>query len=154
LTRTVHRLVLLASAAALTACGTVPMGDAKRSAELKKFVPNQATGQIYVCRDSRFLGAAVTPTIELNGKEVGKLGRSNYFFAELPPGEHTVVTKTIEHDSKFPFNISAGQQIFFSTWISFGIISGRGIIDTVSAEDGKKCVTESELVGPLQAATK
>jgi hypothetical protein len=146
------RLAALGGAALLAACQSVPMGDPARSAELKKFAPNPNAGQIYVCRDDRFFGAAITPTVELNAKPVARLARSNYFFAELPPGDHTVVIKTLEHDSKFPFKVAAGQQIFFSTWISFGIIAGRGIIDTVSVDDGKKCVTQSELVGPIEAA--
>lgn len=148
------RLLAIGAAALVSACGTVPMGDVQRSAEVKKFMPNPAMAQIYVCRDSRFFGAAVTPTIELNGKPVARLGRSHYFFAEIPPGEHLVVAKTLEHDSKFPFKAAAGQQIFFSTWISFGVIAGRGLIDTLSSEEGRKCVTESELVGPLEGATR
>jgi hypothetical protein len=147
------RVGALVGTALLTACQSVPMGDPARSAELKKFAPNPNAGQIYVCRDDRFFGAAITPTVELNGKPVARLARSNYFFAELPPGDHTVVIKTLEHDSKFPFKIAAGQQTFFSTWISFGIIAGRGIIDTVTTEEGKKCVSSSELVGPIEAAT-
>ncbi len=145
---------ILTTALILSGCASVPMGDATRSAELKKFTPSPTSGQIYVCRDSRFFGAAVTPTVELNGKPVARLGRSKFFFAELPPGDHTVVIKTLEHDSKFPFTVTAGQQIYFTTWISFGVIAGRGIIDTLSADEGKKCVSESALVGPLDAAPR
>jgi|GEM_PF-2084584 hypothetical protein len=148
------RLAALVGALALAACQSVPLGDPGRSAELKKFVANPNAGQIYVCRDDRFFGAAISPTVELNGKPVARLGRSNYFFAELPPGDHTVVMKTLEHDSKLPFKIAAGQQIYFQTWISFGIIAGRAIIDTYSTEDGKKCVTASDLAGPLEPAAK
>ena len=72
----------LSIAALLGGCQTLPMGDPARSAELKKFTPSAVAGQIYVCRDSRFFGAAITPTIELNGKPIGRLGRSNYVFAE------------------------------------------------------------------------
>lgn len=149
-----YRLAAMASVVLLTACQTVPMGDPARSAELKKFTANPNAGQIYVCRDSRFFGAAITATIELDGKPIGRLGRSNYVFAELPPGDHTVIAKTLEHDSKFPFKIAAGEQMYFTTWISFGVIAGRGIIDTLGPEEGRKCVTESELSGPLDTPAK
>jgi hypothetical protein len=138
----------------MVGCQTAPMGDATRSAELKKFAPNPAMGQIYVCRDGRMLGAAVTPTIELNGRPIGDLSRNMFTFAEVPPGEHTLVAKTFEHDSKFPFKIAAGEQVFFQTWISFGVLVGRGIVDTASAADGRKCVTESNLAGPPAKTTK
>jgi hypothetical protein len=152
--RVLQTASVVAAAALLSACATIPMGDATRSAELKKFAPNPTAGQIYVCRDDRFFGAAITPTIELNGKPVARLGRSNFFFAELPPGDHTVVVKTLEHDSKFPFKITASQQIYFTTWISFGVIAGRGIIDTLSPDEGKKCVTASSLVGPIEPTSR
>lgn len=46
----------------LAGCQTAPLGDPARSAELKKFTTNSALGQVYVCRDSRMLGAAVSNT--------------------------------------------------------------------------------------------
>ena len=65
-----------------------------------------------------------------------------------------MVAKTLEHDSRFPFKISAGQQVYFSTWITFGVIAGRGIIDTVTVEEGRKCVMDAELAGPADTASK
>jgi hypothetical protein len=154
LNKTITHIVLACTVVALAACQTAPVGDPARSAELKKFTPSPAVGQVYVCRDSRFLGAAVTPTIEVNGRPVANLTRNTYYYMELPPGDHTIIAKTFEHDSKFPFKITAGEQIFFQTWISFGVIVGRGLIDTIPAADGKKCVTEADLAGPIAQSPK
>lgn len=148
------RTVLACAAIAMAGCQTAPLGDPARSAELKKFMPSAGVGQVYVCRDGRFLGAAVTPTIEVNGRAVTNLTRNTYYYVELPPGEHTIIAKTFEHDSKFPFKIAAGEQIFFQTWISIGVLVGRGLIDTIPAADGKKCVTEADLAGPVTQAAK
>jgi hypothetical protein len=152
--RALTTTMLAYTAVGLAACQTAPMGDPARSAELKKFTTNPSVGQVYVCRDNRFLGAAVTPTIEVNGRAVANLTRNTYYYIELPPGDHTIIAKTFEHDSKFPFKIAAGQQVFFQTWISFGVLVGRGLIDTISAADGKKCVNEADLVGPLPQGSK
>jgi hypothetical protein len=148
-------LALVAVAGALlTGCGSVKLADPARGNELKQFAPNKAVGQVYVCRNSTFFGAGVKPAIEIDGKPIGNVGRSNFAYAELAPGEHIVVAKTLEHDSKMPFTIAAGEQKFFQTWISMGVIvSGWGLVDAFSTEDGKKCVTDGQLVEP-EAAVK
>jgi Protein of unknown function (DUF2846) len=147
-------LALATTAALMTGCASVTPGDPARGAELKKFQPNPAVGQVYVCRGGSFLGAAITPTIELNGRAIASLSRNNFFYVELAPGDHTIIAKTPEHDSKFPFKIAAGEQVFFQTWITIGVLVGRGVIDTMSAEEGKKCVSEAALVAPLAASSK
>ena len=142
-------LALVAVAGALlTGCGSVKLADPARSNELKQFAPNKGVGQVYVCRTSTFFGAAVRPTIEIDGKPVATIGRSTFGYTELPAGDHIIVAKTLEHDSKMPFTIAAGEQKFFQTWISMGVLAGWGLIDAFSTEDGKKCVTEAELVEP------
>jgi hypothetical protein len=140
-------LALVAVAAALlTGCGSVKLADPARSNELKQFTANKAVGQVYVCRNSTFMGAAVRPTIEIDGQAVGAVGRNNFSYTELAPGNHTVVAKSPEHDSKMDFTIAAGEQKFFQTWISMGVFVGWGLIDAYAPEEGKKCVTEAELV--------
>lgn len=152
--RAITRIGVALAAVVLAACQTAPLGDPARSTELKSFAPNPSVGQVYVCRDGRFMGAAVTPTIEVNGRAVTNLTPNTFFYVELPPGEHTIVAKTFEHDSKFPFKIAAGEQVFFQTWISMGVLVGRGLIDSIPAADGKKCVTAGNLAAPVAQAPK
>jgi hypothetical protein len=141
-------LALVALAGALlSACGTVTLADAARSNELKQLTANPSAGQVYVCRNNTFFGAGVKPAIEIDGKSIGNVGRKNFAYVELPPGDHIVVARTLEHDSKMPFTIAAGQQKFFQVWISMGVVvSGWGLVDEFSTEEGKKCVQEAELV--------
>lgn len=131
---------------AVTGCASVPMGDPARSAELKQFAPKTDVAQIYVCRNSRTMGMGIRPDVELNGKQIAIIPRSTYIYQELKPGNHTLVVKTLEHDSKLPFTIAAGEQKFFQTWISPGFIAGWGIIDEIDPAKGKECVADGELV--------
>ena len=147
-------IAISACAALFTGCATVTPGDPARGAELKRFQSNATVGQVYVCRGGSFMGAAITPTIELNGKALANLGRNSFYYAELPPGDHKIIAKTPEHDSVFPFKIAAGEQVFFQTWITIGVLVGRGVIDTMTAEEGKKCVSEASLVGPITSGAK
>ena len=130
----------------LGGCVSVPMADATRNAEVKQFAPKKEVGQIYVCRNSRTFGMGIRPDIEVNGKIVGVIPRSTFIYQELKPGYHTIVSKTLEHDSKFPFEITAGEQKFFQVWISLGFFAGWGLIDEIDAAKGRACVSEGELV--------
>jgi hypothetical protein len=141
------RSLLIAGAVlVMSGCASVPMGDPARSAELKKFTPKTDVAQIYVCRNSRTFGMGIRPDIELDGKQVAKIPRSTYIYQEVKPGAHTLVAKTLEHDSKLPFTIAAGEQKFFQTWISVGVFAGWGLIDEIDQAAGKECVTDGELV--------
>lgn len=110
-------------------------------------------GHIFICRTGS-LGGAIRPTIELDGEPIAVIGRGTYSFTEIKPGDHTLVAKTPEHDSKLPFSIAAGEQKYFQTWVSVGFVVGWGLIDTMPTADGKKCVNESELVEPESSAKK
>lgn len=92
----------------------------------------------------------IRPDVELDGKQIAIIPRSTYFYQEIQPGTHTIVVKTLEHDSKMPFTIAAGEQKFFQTWISMGILSGWGIIDEIDPTAGKECVTAGELLETAQ----
>jgi len=142
----IHLALVVALGALLTGCGTVKLADPARSSELKQFTPSKAMGQVYVCRNGTFFGAAIRPTIEIDGQNVGTVGRNNFSYTEVAPGSHTVVAKTPEHDSKMEFTIAAGEQKFFQTWISMGVFAGWGLIDAYATEEGRKCVQEAELV--------
>lgn len=131
---------------AMTGCASVPMGDPARSAELKKFTPKADVAQIYVCRNSRTMGMGIRPDVELDGKPIAIIPRSTYIYQEVKPGNHTLVVKTLEHDSKLPFAIAPGEQKFFQTWISMGFIAGWGIVDEIDQAKGQECVAEGDLV--------
>lgn len=144
------RSLILAGAACalvtLSGCASVQMGDPGKNTELKKFQSKTDVAQIYVCRNSRTMGMGVRPDLELDGKPLARIARSTYAYAEVAPGEHLLVSKTLEHDSKMPFRIAAGEQKFFQSWISVGFVAGWGILDEIDAAKGKECVAEGDLV--------
>lgn len=143
-------LLITAAMATVSGCANVPMGDPARSAEIKKFEPKSEMAQIYVCRNSRTMGMGIRPDVELNGKQIAIIPRSTYLYQEIKPGTHTLIVKTLEHDSKMSFSIAAGEQKFFQTWISLGIIAGWGIIDEIDHIAGKECVANGELLETAQ----
>lgn len=138
--------VVCSALAMLAGCASIQRGDLARSEELKKFERRANVVQLYVCRESRFVGGGVRPTIELDGKPLATIFSGTYAYAEIHPGEHTIVAKTLEHDSVLTFDAAAGQQRFFQTWISPGVIMGWGLIDEINEHKGRACVMDAELV--------
>lgn len=135
----------------LTGCASIQMGDPAKSAAIKTFEKQPDKAQIYVCRDSRTFGMAIRPDIELNNNIIATIARSTYAYAEVMPGNHTLVAKTLEHDSKLPFTVKPGQQRFFQTWISIGVFAGWGLIEEIDAEKGRACVKDGELVEAVKS---
>lgn len=131
---------------AASGCASVQMGDPVRNTELKKFESKPDIGQIYVCRGGNMMGVGIRPDIILDGKPMATIARSTYAYQEVKPGTHTLVAKTLEHDSRMSFTIAAGEQKFFQTWISMGVLSGWGIIDEIDRGKGKECVAGGDLV--------
>lgn len=127
------------------------MGDPAKSASIKNFDKTMDKAQIYVCRDSRTFGMAIRPDIELDKNIIATVARSTFAYAEVMPGNHTLVAKTLEHDSKLPFTVKPGEQRFFQTWISIGVFAGWGLIEEISAEKGRACVTDGELVEAVKS---
>jgi hypothetical protein len=140
-------ILSLSVGALLTGCGSVKLADPERSASVKSISPSATAGQIFVCRNA-FIGAAIKPTIELDGQPIAVIGRNTFSFNEVTPGDHVLVAKSPEHDSTLPFSIAAGQQKYFQTWISMGVFVGWAVIDEWEPEEARKCVDESDLVEP------
>lgn len=141
------RSVLISAAMFIaTGCANVPMGDPARSAEIKKFALKNGTAQIYVCRTSGLTGRGIRPDVELDGKQLAIVPRGTYIYQEVQPGTHSLVSKTLEHDSKITFTIAAGEQKFFETWISMGFLTGWAIIDEIDDAAGRNCVANNELL--------
>lgn len=133
-------------ASQLAACAAGRLASIESDSQIKKFAPLSDNAQIYVCRNNKFFGAAIAPTIELDNKPIGLVGTKNYVYAEVSPGEHKLVAKTLEHDSVMEFTLKPGEQKFFETWMSWGFFMGWGLIDDMADADGRECVKNGKLV--------
>lgn len=134
----------------LTGCASVPTAPPEVAADVKRITPKAGVGQVYICRDDTVFGMGIRPDVELNGRIVATIPRSSFSYHEVPPGDHVVSMKSLEHTSRFPFKIAAGEQKFFQTWITFGVIAGRAIIDEMPADKARDCIAKGELVGAVR----
>jgi len=131
----------------LAACATGP-----KLAEMRSSIPplKSGEGRIYFYRAGSMVGAAIQPSISLNGKVVGDSKPGGFFFVDRAPGSMEVITST-EVEKKLTFVLDAGQTRYVKTTTSFGVLAGRVQPELVDNATGEKELAETSYIGqPLK----
>lgn len=137
-------VALVAGGLALGGCASVPMASVEQDGAAKTFAVKPDKSNIYVYRNES-LGAAVKMPIALDGRLVGDTAAKTYLLLEVPPGEHTLVSKT-ENDSVLPVATVAGKNYFVWQEVKMGMFAARSALKLVDEEAGKKAVAECKLI--------
>jgi hypothetical protein len=131
-------------ALALVGCASVTMGDPKQDTALKAFpAAKPGTAGVYIYRNETF-GAAMKLDVAMDGQPLGQTAAKTYFYKEVAPGKHTVVSKGETTDT-LEFNAVAGKLYFVWQEVKMGVMSARTKLQLVSDDVGRKGVTESQL---------
>lgn len=127
----------------LSACASGP-----KLAEMQSAIPTLKAeqGRIYFYRNSSMFGAAIQPSITLNGTMVGDSKPGGFFFVDQAPGAQEVVTAT-EVEKKLTFTLEPGQTRYVRTSIGMGVLAGRVYPELVDATTGEKELQESSYIG-------
>jgi hypothetical protein len=110
-------LVLLLAGCAATGMPAVQMQDALAT------LPSRM-GRIVFYRDNAFAGAAVQPSILVDGTVVGESKPGCFFFSDVTPGAHEIEART-EASTRMSVSIDEGQTRYVRSAISMGIMVGR-----------------------------
>ncbi len=127
----------------LVGCASVPMGDPKQDAALKEFSAKPGVAGIYVYRNESF-GGAVTMSVDIDGRVLGKTASNTFLYKEVKPGKHTV-TSEAENSDSVVVNAMAGKLYYIWQEVKMGLLSARTKLHLVGAEEGKKGVLETNL---------
>jgi len=103
-------------------------------------------GRVFFYRSNSMLGAAIQPTVYMDGKEVGSSKPGGFFFVDAKPGNHEVATST-EVEKKLTFTLERGQTRYVRTTISMGILAGRVQPELVDEAEGRKELAEMSYIG-------
>lgn len=145
--RILRRVFALLMAALLTACASGPK-MAEVSSSIPPLKPNE--GRIYFYRSSSMMGAAIQPSIQLNGKVVGESKPGGSFFVTTAPGPMEVSTST-EVEKKLTFTLEPGQTRYVRTKVGFGVMVGRVYPELVDPAEGQKELADTSYIGaPLK----
>lgn len=103
--------------------------DAVKPAEAGKAI-------LFFYRESRFVGAALRPSIFVDDAEVAYLSSGSYLKVAVAPGDHVIYADKKADAMTFP--TEAGKTYYFRVGIRAGVFKGHGKIDPVSEEMGAK----------------
>jgi hypothetical protein len=135
---------LLIMSLLLAACATGP-----RYSELKSSIPPLAPdqGRIYFYRTTGMFGAAIQPSIALNGASVGTSRPRGFFYIDRAPGSYEV-SCTTEVTRKVTFQLEAGQEQYIKMSLGMGVFVGHVIPELVDPEKARKEVENLHYVKP------
>jgi hypothetical protein len=116
--------------------------------EVQATLPRLAAdkGRVWFYRSSSPFGAAIQPTIKLNGEAVGDSVPGGVFFKDVAPGDYAVSTTT-EVDRQLTFTLAAGQERYVKTSIGFGVAVGRIHPELIDPEEARKDIATLSYTG-------
>ncbi len=93
-------------------------------------------GRIYLYREGGLMGAAIQPTIMIDGQSAGGRAKpGDYFYIDRPAGTYKISTET-EVEKAVSVTLAAGQSLYVRFDVSMGFLMGRvrpSIIDPQQA---------------------
>lgn len=140
--------VALAATVLATGCASVQMASPEMDSAAKTYAVKPGMANIYVYR-SEVMGAAVKMPVALNGKLVGDTGAKTFLLLQVPPGRHTIVSKT-ENDSTVTVDAAPGRNYFVWQEVKMGLMSARSALQLVDEATGKAAVSDLKLVHTTQ----
>jgi hypothetical protein len=134
--KTILRSAILALfAAALGACATSSATKPANPlvlAKLHAIDKTKATMVIY--RSREYMGAALRPTVVLDGKDLVNIGNGKVFVAPLSPGHYTF--EMDDKKSGTSVKLKAGEEIYLKIDIVPGFWKGGGKMTQVAPQQG------------------
>ena len=135
-------LLLGALAALVSGCASVPMTPPEADASAKRFQPRPGMANIYLYRNETF-GAAVTMSVSLDGRIMGRTGPKTYFLWEVPPGRHEIQSHT-ENLETLAVNAEAGKSYYIWQEVKMGMFSPRSLLQLMPEAEGRTGVLECQ----------
>lgn len=131
--------IAILTATLASGCASGPaFNDAKSS-----FVATPAgQGRIFFYRTT-VAGAAVQPSIYLNGDVVGTAVPGGFFYVDRAPGKYEVSAST-ETENKLTFVVDPGQTRYVRLDMSIGLFVGHVVPRLVDEADGAKEIQETK----------
>jgi hypothetical protein len=122
---------LFSLVALLSGCASVTKQAAKVYPERK---PDK--GLVYIYREKKFVGMAISYNIKENEKVVGAIANGTYFFLFAEPGKHTYTAST-EASSSRTLDIEANKTYYIEAGVEMGILAGRPSLKIASEMEAK-----------------
>ena len=120
----------------LTGCATetpMPAGLAA-VAPAPASLPSNKTAELTIYRPGKFMGAALRPTVRMNGTDLVTVSNGKKFHARLAPGKY--LFDVDGHRSGAELDVKAGESYYFLVTIEPGLFAGNGVLTLVAPQQG------------------
>jgi PBP1b-binding outer membrane lipoprotein LpoB len=135
---------VLAGVLVMSGCASVPMASKSADAQAKQFTPVPDKATVYIYRNEVF-GSAIKMPLLIDNMSVGDTASKTYVAKELPPGSHTITSKT-EKDSSVTIDMVAGQLYYVWQEVKMGMFAAGSALHVVDEKKGRAGVQESTLI--------
>jgi hypothetical protein len=145
-----HSAILILVAASLGACAS---SSATKPANPQVVAKMRAIDQtkmatMVVYRSREYMGAALRPTVVLDGKDLVNIGNGKVFVAPLSPGHHTF--EMDDKKSGTTVDLKPGQDVYLKIEIVPGFWKGGGKMTHVMPQQGNYEATRLDLIEPKE----
>lgn len=138
--------VLLAILITSISCASTSKAADDKSSAAKEFKKHPEKGVVYLYRPGRFVGAAASSQIKINGIDAGGTGPGTFFRWELTPGTYAFSAFTKESSAVVEVEVAANEHYFIRQDERLGLSSGRVTIVLQDEATGKKDVESCKLL--------
>ncbi|MEY2509770.1 MAG: hypothetical protein QOE26_533 [Verrucomicrobiota bacterium] len=137
--------ILILVAASLGACATSSATKPANPQVLAKLhAIDKTKATIVVYRPREYLGAALRPTVVLDGKDLVNIGNGKVFVASLSPGHHTF--EMDDKKSGTTVDLKPGEDVYLKIEIVPGFWKGGGKMTQVAPQQGNYEATRLDLI--------
>jgi len=135
----------------LILCAAIALGGCASGIKQKDMASSIPTlkadqGRIYFFRSASMLGAALQPSIKLDGVAVGNSQPGGFFYVDSKTGNHEVSCST-EVEEKLTFTLDKGEVKYVRTKTAFGVLVGHVIPTLESPEEALKELPDLSYTG-------
>lgn len=140
LKRTLVLSALLAGSLGFVSCASGPT-----YAEAKSTLPAVAKGhsRVFIYRPTS-LGAAVKPSVKINGTAVGTSEGQGFIYSDQKPGQH-VVSMSTEWTHKATITVKPNEDAFVRSKVRLGLVVGHIVPEQVDKATGEQEIQDCKL---------
>ena len=135
-------LCVAVAAALLFGCAS---GVTVSESEVARAEVPKGKSRIAVYR-TNLLGAAVQPTVRVDGKDTGRCTPQGVFYVEVKPGQHTLSATTEAQKTSY-LSVAEGEVAYVKCSIGFGLLIGQPRLDVVSSSVGRTDTRNLKVTG-------
>lgn len=140
--KTLHRMLIVILITVVGGCASGP-GYNEYADQIAPVDDDK--GRIYMYRTTT-LGAAVQPSIRLNGEVVGKATPKGFFYVDRPAGEYTI-SATTEAKRALSMTLEAGQERYVRLEMKMGFLAGHVKPVLVDNDEGQAEIQKTKYTG-------